>query len=101
MRQYLHPVVKAAQCAEYVADIGFAASNAMDLTRIIRAVFKCVRQTGLKFTIQNCHFGFRQVEILGRTISPERISPQAREIHYFQDKLKKGIWSIDKMRNNG
>ena len=80
MREYLDPVVKADQCAQYVDDIGIAANNATDLTRNIRAVFECIRQAGLKLTIEKCHFGGRQVEFLGRTISPEGISPQAQKI---------------------
>ena len=88
MREYLDPVVKVDQCAQYVDDIGIAANNATDLTRNIWAVFKRIRQAGLKLTIENCHFGVRQVEFLGRTISPEGISPQARKIHNFLDKLR-------------
>ena len=88
MREYLDPVVKTDQCAQYVDDIGIAANNATDLTRNIRAVFKCICQAGLKLTIEKCHFGVRQVEFLGRTISPEGISPQARKIQTFPDKLR-------------
>ena len=88
MREYLDPVVKADQCAQYVDDIGIAANNATDLTRNIRAVFKCIRQGGSKLTIEKCHFGVRQVEFLGRTLSPEGISPQARKIQNFLDKLR-------------
>ena len=88
MREYLDPVVKADQCAQYVDDIGIAANNATDVTRNIRAVFKCIRQAGLKLTIEKCHFGVRQLEFLGRTISPEGISPQARKIQNFLDKLR-------------
>ena len=73
LREYLDPVVKADQCAQYVDDIGTAANNATDLTRKIRAVFKCIRQAGLKLTIKNCHFGIRQVEFLARTISSEEV----------------------------
>ena len=88
MRGYLDPVVKADQCAQYVDDIGIAANNATDLTRNIRAVFKCIRPAGLKLTIEKCHFGVRQVEFLGRTIAPQEISPQARKIKNFLDKLR-------------
>ena len=88
MRVYLDPVVKADQCAQYLDDIGIAANNATDLTRNIRAVFKCIRQAGLKLTIEKCHFGVRKVEFLGRTISPEGISPQALKIQKFFDKLR-------------
>ena len=87
MRENLDPVVKADQCAQYVDDIGIAANNVTDLTRNIRAVFKCIRQAGLKLTNEKCHFGVRQVEFLGRTISPEGISPQARKNQNFLDKL--------------
>ena len=73
MREYLNPVVKADQFAQYVDNIGIAANNATDLTRKIRAVFKCTCQAGLKLTIGRCHFGVRQVEFLRRTISQEGI----------------------------
>ena len=71
MRGYSDPVIKADQCAQYVDDIGIAANNATDLTRNIRAVFKCIRQAGLKLTIEKRQFGVRQFELLGKTFSPE------------------------------
>ena len=70
MREHMDPFVKADQCAQYMNDIGIAAKNAADLTRNIRAIFKCIRQAGLKLSIKKCHSGVRQVEFLGRTISP-------------------------------
>ena len=88
MREYLDPVVKADQCSQYVVDIGIAANNATDLTRNIRAVFKCFRQAGLKLTIEKCQLGVRQVEFLGRTISSEGVSPQTHKIQSFLNKLR-------------
>ena len=88
MREYLDPVVKPDQWAQYVDDIGIAANTATDVTWNIRAVFKCIRPAGMKLTIEKCHFGVRQVEFLGRTISPEGISPQARKIQNFLAKLR-------------
>ena len=88
MREYLDPVFKADQCAQYVHDIGIAAIIGTDLTRNIRTVFKCIRQAGLKLTIEKCHFGVRQIEFLGRTISPEGISTQAGKIQNFLDKRR-------------
>ena len=88
MQEYLDPVVKADQCAQYLDEIGIAAYNATDLARKIWAVFKCILQAGLKLTIEVRHFGVRQVEFLGRTISPKGISPEARKIQNFLDKLK-------------
>ena len=86
LREYLDPVVKADHCAQCVDDIGSAANKATDVTLNIGAVFKCISQTGLKLTIEKFHFGVRQVEFLGRTISSEGISPQARKIQNFLDK---------------
>ena len=88
MREYLDPVVKADQCAQYVDDIAIAANNATDLTRNMRAVFQCIRNAGLKLTIEKCHFGVRQVEFLGRTISSEGVSPQAHKIQNFLNRLR-------------
>ena len=88
MREYLDRVVKADQCAQNVDDIGISAKNATDFTRNIRAVFKCIRQAGLKLIIEKCHFAVRQVEFLGRTISPKGITPQARKIRNFLDQIR-------------
>ena len=44
MREYLDPVVKVDQCAQYLDDIAIVADNATDLTGNIWAVFKCIRQ---------------------------------------------------------
>ena len=88
MREYLDPVVKADQCAQYVDDIGIAANNATDLTQNIRAVLKCICNAGLKLTIEKCHFGVRQVEFLGRTISSEGVLPQSHKIQNFLNKLR-------------
>ena len=88
MREYLDPVVKADQCAQYVDYIGIEANNATDLTRNIRAVFKSIRQAGLKLKNEKCHFGFRQVEFLGRTISSEGVLPQSHKIQNFFNKLR-------------
>ena len=68
-------------------DVGIAANNATDLTRNIRAVFKCIRQAGLKLTNEKCHFGVKQVEFLGRTIS-EGVSPQSYKLQNFLSELR-------------
>ena len=75
MLEYLNPIVKSDQCAQYVYDIGIKANNATDLIRNIRTVFQSIRQTGLKMTSAKCHNGVTQVEFLVRTISSEEVSP--------------------------
>ena len=87
MRGSLDQGVKADQCVHYVDDIGTAANNATELIQNIRTVFQCIGQARLRLTKEKCHFGIRQVEILGRKNQPEGISPQARKIHNFLNKL--------------
>ena len=85
MREYLDSVIKADQCAQNVDDIGIAANTTEKLIKNIRAVFKCIRETGLKLTFKKCHLGVTQIEFLGRTItheskisSPKSASPNAK-----------------------
>ena len=87
MREYLDTVIESDQCAQYV-DIGIAANKATNLTQNIRAVFKCIGPAELKLTVEKCPFGVRKVEFLRRALSPEGISPQARKIQNFLDKLR-------------
>ena len=88
MREYLDPAVKADQSAQCANDIGIEANIATDLTRNIQAVFKCIRNAGLKLTIEKCHFGDRQVEFPGRTISSEGVLPQSHKIRKLLNKLR-------------
>ena len=53
MREYLDPVVKADHCVQHVDNIAIAANNATDFSP------NCIRQAGLKLTIDKCHFGVR------------------------------------------
>ena len=69
-------------------DVGIAANNVTELRRNIRATFKRIREAGLRLTIGECHFGVRQLEFLGRTISSEGVSPQSHKIQNFQNKLR-------------
>ena len=75
----MEPVFKAGQFAQYLDDIRIAAHTATDLTRKFRAVFKYIRQTRLKLTIEKRLFGARQTEFLGIFTSSERVSQQALE----------------------
>ena len=85
--EYLDPVVKSDKCAQYVVNIGIAANNATDLTRNIQAVFKCIRQSGLKLTIEKCQRRVRQLEFLGRAFSSEGVSPQSHKVENWLSKL--------------
>ena len=55
-REYLDPLIKAEQCAQYVDDIGIAANNPEQLIKYLRAVLQCLRKAGLKLSMAKCHF---------------------------------------------
>ena len=79
MREYLRKVIKADQCVQYVDDIGIAANDADHLIANLRATFKCIQEAGLKLTMHKCHFGAKEIDFLGRTITPETITPKRHQ----------------------
>ena len=88
MREYLDKAIKADQCAQYVDDIGIAANDSKQLCANIRTVFECIRNAGLKLTMSKCQFGVKQVDFLGRTITPKGVAPQADKVKDFLSKLR-------------
>ena len=88
MREYLDKAIKADQCAQYVDDIGIAANDSKQLCANIRTVFECIRNAGLKLKMSKCHFGVKQVDFLGRTITPAGVAPQADKVKDFLSKLR-------------
>ena len=88
LREYLYKAIKADQCAQYVDDIGIAANDSTQLCIKIKTVFECIRKAGLKLTMAKCQFGVKQVDFLGRTITPEGVSPQSEKVKQFLQKLK-------------
>ena len=88
MREYLDKVIKADQCAQYVDDIGIAANDADHLIANLRATFKCIQEAGLKLTMHKCHFGAKEIDFLGRTITPQGVKPQKQNVQNFLEKTK-------------
>ena len=88
MREYLDKVTKEDQCAQYVDDIGIAANDADHLIANLRATFKCIQEAGLKLTMHKCHFGAKEIDFLGRTITPEGVKPQKQNVQNFVEKTK-------------
>ena len=87
-RKYFDPVIKADQCAQYVDDIGIAANTPEQLIKNLRAVFQCLRKTGLKLSMTKCHFGVQEVDFLGRTITTNGVAPQKQKVAKFLEKVK-------------
>ena len=88
IREYLDPVIKADQCAQYVDDIGIAANTPEQLIKNQRAIFQCLRKAGLKLSMAKCHFGVQEVDFLGRTITTKGAAPQKQKIAKFLEKVK-------------
>ena len=91
IREYLDTLIKADQCAQYVDNIGIAATTLAHLCINIREVFQCRRNAGLKLSMSKSHFGVKQVDFLGGTITPEApegVSPQVNQVKIFLAKLK-------------
>ena len=69
IREYLDPVIKVVQCAQYVDDIGIAANTPEKLIENLRTVFQCRQKAGLKLSLAKCHFGVQEVNFFGQTIT--------------------------------
>ena len=88
MRDYLDKAIEADQCAQYVDDIGLAANDTKQLCINIKTVFECIRNAGLNLSLSKCHFGVKQVDFLGRTITPGGVAPEADSVKDFPTKLR-------------
>ena len=85
MREYLNKVIKADPCAQYVDNIGMAANKTTPLINKLRTTFECIRTAGLKLTIHKCHFGAKESDFLGRTITTEGVRPQQLRVRNSLD----------------
>ena len=69
-------------------DIGIAANDVDHLMTNLRATFKCIQEAGLKLTMHKCHFGAKEIDFLGRTITPQGVKPQKQNVQKFLEKTK-------------
>ena len=69
-------------------DIGIAANDVDHLMTNLRATFKCIQEAGLKLTMHKCHFGAKEIDFLGRTITPQGVKPQKQNVQNFLEKTK-------------
>ena len=93
MREYLDKAIKADKCAQYVDDIGIATNNPEELKNTFREVFQCIRAAGRRLRMAKCQVSAKELEFLGRTISPSGVAPQSQK--YLQTlkfpRTKKGL----------
>ena len=83
MRQNLDPVITADKCFQYVDDIGIGAHDTNDMLEKLRAVFTCIRESGMKLATDKCAFGLREILFLGNTITSEGLTPITQKITTF------------------
>ena len=88
IREYLDPLVKADQCAQYVDDIGIAAHTPEELITNLELVFQQLDKAGLKLSMGKCEFGQKQIEYLGKTISSTGNAPIEKRVTDYLSKLK-------------
>ena len=88
IREYLDPVIKADQCAQYVGGIGIAGNTPEQLIKNLRAVFQCLRKAGLNLSMAKCHFELQGIDFLGRTITTKGVAPQKQKITKVLEKVK-------------
>ena len=86
--EYLDPVIKADQWAQYVDDIGIGANTPEQLIKNLRAVFQSLRKAGPKLSMAKCHYRVEEVDFLGRTITTKGVAPQKQKIAKFLEKVK-------------
>ena len=51
-------------------------------------VFMCIRNSGLKLTIETCEFGVAEISYLGSTISYTGTSPNREKVEHFLSKIE-------------
>ena len=83
IREYPDPVIKADQCVQNVEDTGTAAKTPQQLIKKLRAVFQCLREASLKFSMAKCYVGVQEADFLGRTITTKGVAPQKQKINKF------------------
>ena len=86
MCQKLDPsknVITADKCLQYVEDIGIGAHDTNDMLEKLRAVFTCIRESGMKLATDKCAFGLREIQFLGNTITSEGLTPITQKITNF------------------
>ena len=94
LREYLDPVIRADQCAQYVDDIGIAANTPEQLIKTLQAVFQCLLKAGLKLSMAKCHSGVQEVDFLARTITTNGVAlknkrlPKSSKKSNFHDPKK-------------
>ena len=99
MRKCLDPVINADKCFQYVDDIGLGARSVDEMLNNLFEIFSCIRESGLKLSIDKCQFGLEKIQFLGNTISPEGMTPTSAKVEKFMKTLRipKNVRQVKRM----
>ena len=86
---YLEPCLSANVCTQFMDDIGCGVESIEQLIHILQLIFKCLRRSGLKLSIEKCVFGSVKVRFLGNVTTKEGLQPGKDKIQKFLKRLEK------------
>ena len=87
-RKNFDQVITADKCFQDVDDIGIGAYDTDDMIEKLRALFSCIRESGMKLAIDKCQFRLRKIQFLGKTITSEGLAPISRKVENFAENLR-------------
>ena len=59
-----------------------------DMIEKLRAVFSCIRESGMKLSTKKCQFGLRKIQFLGNTITSRGLHTHITKSQKFLEKLQ-------------
>ena len=91
MSEFLDPFIKADQSAQYIDDIGIPANSPNQLGPTYyqsTSSLQMPSKSPIKNFMPKFHFGTKEVDFLGRTITPNGVTPQKQNITKVLEKAK-------------
>ena len=83
-RHYVDPCLASGNCTQSMDDNGNAVTNFEQLIPSLREIFICIRQSGLKLSLEKFEIATDTLKFLGNNISAEGISPEKSKITKFR-----------------
>ena len=80
VKHYLDPCLAAKVCTHFKDDIAAGVNNFDEIIPALRKIFDCLKESGLKLSVQKCEFGKSKISYLSSTITPKGISPGIAEV---------------------
>ena len=88
IRHNLERCIETDKFYSFFDDIGAGANSGEELIKNLREIFKCVRNAGLRLSMEKCQFGVKTIDFLGHTINQQGSTPNKEKVNNFLKKLK-------------